>query len=64
MKTNQRIREVMETYNIRTWELGKMLGVSETTAYRQIREELPAEKQDEIISIILNSDIVKRREAA
>jgi predicted XRE-type DNA-binding protein len=34
------------------WKLARLLGVSESTVNRMIREELPEEEQDRIVRLI------------
>lgn len=50
--TNKALRIAMMENNITLWKLGKLLGVSEMTVYRRLREELPKEEQARIISLI------------
>ena len=49
---NERIRIAMIQNNIKQYEVAKLLGISETSLCRKLREELPEEEQDEIIAII------------
>jgi len=49
---NKKIRIAMMESGIRQWELAKLLGISESTLTRKLREELPDEEQDKIVEII------------
>lgn len=49
---NKKIRMKLLEYDLKQWQLAKLMGVSETTVYRMLREELPAERQKEILSLI------------
>ena len=51
-KANMKIRVAMMEKNLRQWELARLLGVSESTVWRMLREELPKEEQDAIITKI------------
>lgn len=50
---NARIRIAMIQNNVKQYEVAKLLGMSETGFCRKLREELPEEEQDKIISLIL-----------
>ena len=54
--TNIKIRTKMLEKGIKQWQLGKMLGKSEATVYRMLREELPEDEQEKIISLIEGSE--------
>ena len=49
---NKRIREELVRNQMFLWELAKMIGVSESTMTRMMREELPDARQDELIDLI------------
>lgn len=51
-KTNKRIRIAMLEYEVTQYGLSKLLGVSEMTVYRRLRDELPEDEQDRIIELI------------
>ena len=51
-KTNKRIRIAMAEYEVTQYGLSKLLGVSEMTVYRRLRDELPEDEQDRIIELI------------
>lgn len=52
---NKKIRMKLLETDLKQWQLGKLLGKSEATIYRMLREELPAEEQDRIIELIEGS---------
>ena len=52
---NKRIRIKMTEYELTQYDLSKLLGVSEMTVYRRLRDELPEEEQDRIIDLIEKS---------
>lgn len=51
-KTNKRIRLKLAEYEMTQYDLSKLMGVSETTIYRRLRDELPDEEQNRIINLI------------
>lgn len=53
--TNKAIRMKLVEYDLKQWQLSKLLGKSEATVYRLLREELPEEEQSKIISLIEQS---------
>jgi len=50
--TNERIRIALLVNGIKQWELAKMLGVSEMTIVRRLRDEMPEEEQGRIVNLI------------
>lgn len=50
--TNKRIRKKMIDKGLKQWELARLMGISEATMYRKLRDELPEEEQDRIIQLI------------
>lgn len=46
---------IMLEKDLKQWQLGKLLGKSEATIYRMLRDELPEEEQDHIIELIEGS---------
>ena len=50
--TNKAVRTAMIEANLHQWELARLLEIHESTLCRMMRDELPAEKQEEIISVI------------
>ena len=59
MAKNKRIRLKLAEYELTQYDLSKLLGVSEMTVYRKLREELPEAEQDRIISLI-ESGVIKK----
>ena len=55
-KTNERVRTELKKNGMYQWQLAKRLGVSEPTFTRMMREELPDEEQDRLVSIIRGGD--------
>lgn len=49
---NKIVRIAMMENNVPQWKLAKMLGVSENTIWRRLREELPEEEQTRLVRII------------
>lgn len=52
---NKRIRIKMVEHDLTQYDLSKILGVSEMTVYRRLRDELPEDEQDRIIALIEQS---------
>lgn len=56
---NKRLRKELIKNRMFLWELAKLMGVSESTITRMMRDELPEARQDELIDLIrkgANSD--------
>ena len=49
---NQEIRMELKARNIPQWRLGELLGVSENTIYRKLRNELSVEEKQHILDVI------------
>ena len=49
---NISIRVAMMTHGLTQWDVAKSLGVSESTFYRMMRDELPEDEQKRIVSLI------------
>lgn len=49
---NQKIRDELKESGVKYWELARLLGVSDATLCRRLRDELPAEEQDRIVKLI------------
>lgn len=49
---NQEIRMELKARNIPQWKLGELLGVSENTIYRKLRNELSIEDKQHILDVI------------
>lgn len=41
---------------MKQWEVARLLGVSESVLSRKLRDELPEEEQNRIISVIENAE--------
>lgn len=52
---NKRIKLKLMERELTQYDLSKILGVSETTLYRRLREELPEEDQKRICELIESS---------
>ena len=50
---NQEIEIALMKAGLRKYQLAKIMGISESTFGRMMREELPAEKQEEIVRLIM-----------
>lgn len=48
-KANLKVRLAIMEHSLTQWDVAKILGMSETSFYRLMRDEMPEEKQDEII---------------
>jgi hypothetical protein len=53
MDRNSEIKQAKPSY-VPWWLIAERLGVSESSLYRHLRNELPKEKKDEILNIIKN----------
>ena len=42
----------MMTHGLTQWDVAKILGVSESTFYRMMRDELPEDEQKRIVKLI------------
>ncbi len=52
MKANNDIRLLAAGKGVRLWQIAKAMGISETWFIRIMRDELPAEKKEQIVRII------------
>lgn len=52
MKANCEIRNECRKHGIKLWELAAWIGISEATMTRKLRQELPSEQRDHILSMI------------
>lgn len=50
--TNKEIRRKLWEYGLTQFDLAKLLGVSESTIYRRLREEFSPEDREKILQII------------
>ena len=55
MKANMRVRKAMFEHNLAQWQLAKILGCSEQSIWRKLRDELPDDEQTRIIQAIERS---------
>ena len=49
---NKKLRLKMVEHEVTQYGLSKLLGVSETTVYRRLRDELPEDEQERICKLI------------
>lgn len=54
---NKAVRLVMAEYGMKQYDVAKALGISEAQVSRMLREELPEDKQEEIIEAIKNGGV-------
>ena len=52
---NKKVRLKMMEHEITQYGLSKLMGVSEMTVYRRLRDELPEDEQDRIVALIEQS---------
>ena len=50
--TNKRVRDELIRNGMFLWKLAKLMNVSEASVTRMMREELPKDRQDELIDLI------------
>ena len=55
---NLEIRQAMKERRMFNYELAEMLGISEFTLSRKLRNELPQEEKDRILNLIHNGKAV------
>lgn len=58
---NQEIRMELKARNIPQWRLGELLGVSENTIYRKLRNELSVEEKQHILEVIRTGESHDKR---
>lgn len=49
---NLLIRQEAKQAGVTLWEVAEALGIADSTLYRQLRREFPAEKQKKVLAII------------
>lgn len=49
---NIKIRQALKETGVRYWELARLMGISDGTLCRRLRDEIPAEEQDKIVKLI------------
>lgn len=64
MKANCEIRSECRKCGIKLWELAAWIGISEATMTRKLRQELPSEQRDHILSMICKLAEQKAERAA
>ena len=52
---NMKIRQALLEVSMKNYQLAEIMGISEFTLSRKLRNELPKEEQERIISIIKES---------
>ena len=55
---HEMIRKALKDSGIKQWELSEMLGISEFTLSRKMRNELPQEEKERILNLIRNRKAV------
>ena len=55
---NEMIRKALKDSGMKQWELAEMLGISEFTLSRKLRNELPQEEKERILNLIHNGKAV------
>ena len=55
---NLEIRQAMKERRMFNYELAEMLGISEFTLSRKLRNELPQEEKERILNLIRNRKVV------
>lgn len=58
--TANEIKQILKEKRIYQWEVAKVLGITEFTLTRWLRDDLPAEKADQIMLAV--KDILDQRE--
>ena len=49
---NVKIRKALKETGVKYWELARLMGISDATLCRRLRDEIPAEEQDQIVELI------------
>ena len=49
---NKKIRTELKKQGLRYWELARIMGISDATLCRRLRDEIPAEEQEKIVKLI------------
>lgn len=49
---NIKVREALKKTGVKYWELARIMGISDGTLCRRLRDEMPAEEQDRIVNMI------------
>lgn len=62
-KANRLIRDALYHADMRNWQLAKLLNIGEATLCRLLREDLPEEKQKEIVEKINQAAEARKNES-
>lgn len=62
MKQNMAIRESAQRTGVRLWEVAYALGVEDSTFFRKLRRELPAQEQEKILRLVAEIAQLKQEE--
>ena len=46
------VRQEAKRFGVALWEVAEALGIADSTLYRQLRRELPAEKREKALAAI------------
>ena len=49
---NIKVRVALKETGVKYWELARIMGISDGTLCRRLRDEMPAEEQDRIVNMI------------
>ena len=52
MMNNVKIRTELKESGLKYWQLARIMGISDATLCRRLRDEIPAEEQDRIVELI------------
>lgn len=58
---NLLIRKTLKQTGMKYWQLARLLGISEATLTRRLRDELPVEEQKKIVAMI-EAKTIKRED--
>lgn len=50
--TNSKIKEMLFKTGVKYYRLAQLMGISESTLYRKLREEFSKEERDKVIGLI------------
>ena len=54
---NHEIRQALKDHGMKQWELGEIIGVTETTICRWLRKEITDERKDLILTAIKGKEL-------
>ena len=49
---NEKIRTELKKRGLRYWELARIMGISDATLCRRLRDEIPEDEQEKIVKLI------------